>query len=467
MQVTIIGSGYVGLTTGVALAYLGHQVTLVDKNQVVIGSLVNGVNTIYEYGMDMLMQKARHNITFTTSFAGIGSSRVILIAVGTPSKSSGDADLGFVESAATQIAEQLNGTNYPVIVDKSTVPPGTASRVRTLVNNILLSRGLHPWVNVASNPEFLREGTAFLDALYPDRIVIGAEEQSTTELLIELNKPIIEQDFVAPASLPRPKGYAGPVLFSTNPLNAELIKYASNAFLSMKISFINEFAGLAELLNADIIDIAHGMGLDSRIGDKFLQAGVGWGGSCFGKDARAILYTAQKYGYSLPLVQATIEVNDRQKKLVTSKICSALKTVPGSTIGIMGLAFKPETDDIRETPATGLIFELLDLGAFIKVYDPMAMENYQKQYPDLPVEYAADLENLAAGCDALVLLTEWGQFKDADWSALRQLMKKNIFIDGRNLLDPRVMNELGFVYRGVGRYVQVKEPDAFGQEVQL
>ncbi len=467
MQVTIIGSGYVGLTTGVALAYLGHQVTLVDKNPVVVGSLVNGVSTIYEYGMDMLMQKARHNINFTTSFDGVDSSRVILIAVGTPSKSNGDADLGFVESAVTQIANQLNGNNYPVIVDKSTVPPGTASRVRTLVNNILIGRGLHPGVNVASNPEFLREGTAFLDALYPDRIVIGAEEQSTTELLIELNKPIIEQDFVAPASLPRPKGYTGPVLFSTNPLNAELIKYASNAFLSAKISFINEFAGLAELLNADIIDIAHGMGLDSRIGDKFLRAGVGWGGSCFGKDARAILYTAQKYGYSLPLVQAAIEVNDRQKKLVLSKIRSALKTVPGSTIGIMGLAFKPDTDDIRDTPAKDLIYDLLNMGAFIKVYDPMAMDNYKKQYPDLPVEYAVDLENLAKGCDALVLLTEWEQFKDADWSALRQLMKRNIFIDGRNLFDPKVMSELGFVYRGVGRCVQVEELDATGPKVQL
>ncbi len=467
MQVTIIGSGYVGLTTGVALAYLGHQVTLVDKNPVVVGSLVNGVSTIYEYGMDMLMQKARHNINFTTSFAGVGSSRVILIAVGTPSKSNGDADLGFVESAVTQIAEQLDGNNYPVIVDKSTVPPGTANRVRTLVNNILIGRRLHPEVNVASNPEFLREGTAFLDALYPDRIVIGAEEQSTTELLIELNKPIIEQDFVVPASLPRPKGYTGPVLFSTNPLNAELIKYASNAFLSAKISFINEFAGLAELLNADIIEIAHGMGLDSRIGDKFLRAGVGWGGSCFGKDARAILYTAQKYGYSLPLVQAAIEVNDRQKKLVLSKIRSALKTVPGSTIGIMGLAFKPDTDDIRDTPAKDLISELLNMGAFIKVYDPMAMDNYKKQYPDLPVEYAMDLENLAKGCDALVLLTEWEQFKDADLPALRQMMKRYIFIDGRNLFDPRVMSELGFVYCGVGRCVQVKELDAAGPKVQL
>lgn len=424
MQVTIIGSGYVGLTTGVALAYLGHQVTLLDKNPAVVSALVKGSCTIYEYGMDELMQSARHNISFTTSFAGIGSSRVILIAVGTPPKSSGDADLGFVENAVAQIAGHLDGTNYPVIVNKSTVPPGTASRVKTLVNNILLGKGIYSGVKVASNPEFLREGTAFLDALYPDRIIIGAEDRSTTEVLIELYNPIIKQSFTAPACLPRPKGYAGPVLFATNPLNAELIKYASNAFLAMKISFINEFAGLAELLNADIVDVAYGMGLDSRIGDKFLRAGVGWGGSCFGKDARAILYTAQKYGYSLPLVQAAIEVNDRQKKLVTSKIRSSLKTIPGSTIGIIGLAFKPGTDDCRETPATDLISELLNMGAFIKVYDPMAMENYQKQNPGLPVEYAADLADLAAGCDALVLLTEWEQFKNADWQSLRQLMKK-------------------------------------------
>lgn len=460
MQVTIIGAGYVGLTTGVTLAYLGHKVTLVDKNPAVISSLEQGKSPIYEYGMDVLLPKARRNISFTTSYAGIDGSRVILIAVGTPSKENGDADLGFLEDAVTQIAHSLSGTGYPVIVNKSTVPPGTASRVKTLVNNVLSGRGLSPGVNVASNPEFLREGSAFWDALYPDRIVVGAAEPSTRELLTELYQPIIEQNFTAPPSLPRPEGYNGPVLFTTNPLNAELIKYASNAFLAMKVSFVNEFAGLAELLNADIVEIAYGMGLDSRIGNKFLQAGVGWGGSCFGKDARAILYTAKKYGYSLPLVQGAIEVNNRQKKLVTSKIRSTLKTVPGSTIGIMGLAFKPGTDDCRETPATGLIAELLNMGAFIKVYDPMAMDNFQRLYPDLPVEYATDLADLADGCDALVLLTEWEQFKNADWPALRSLMKKNIFIDGRNLLDPRFMEQSGFVYRGVGRHVHVRENTA-------
>lgn len=452
MQVTVVGAGYVGLSTGVALAYLGHQVILLDKNPDVIYALKNGKSKIYEYGMEALMRAARDNISYTSSFTEIKNSEIVFIAVGTPSKSNGDADLGFVESAALEIASQLDNENPPpVIVNKSTSPPGTAYRLRTLVNNTISRKELQRAVKVASNPEFLRESNALFDVLYPDRIVLGANEQSTFAVLEELYYPVIEQNFSPPDCLPRPEDYTGPALIKTDPITAELTKYAANAFLSMKISFINEFAGLAELLGADITEVARGIGLDKRIGNKFLQAGAGWGGSCFGKDARAIIYTAKKYGYSLPLVEAAMEVNLRQRNLIISKIVSVLKTIPGSTIGILGLAFKPGTNDVRDAPATDVICQLLNMGAFVKACDPMAMENYKKQHPDLAVEYTADLETLASGCDALVLLTEWEQFKNAPWGKIRRRMKNNVFIDGRNLLDPQLMIDSGFVYRGVGR----------------
>jgi UDPglucose 6-dehydrogenase len=466
MQVTVIGAGYVGLTTGVTLAYLGHRVTVLDNNRELIRSLKSGTSPIYENGLDVVMQQARDNISFTCSFSGVNDSAIVIIAVGTPPKSNGNADLGFLENAVLAVANQLGAEKYPLIVIKSTVPPGTTYGVQVLINKFISGKGLRPGVSVAANPEFLREGNALSDAFYPDRIVLGAGDQSAFSLLKELYAPILEQNFEPPHCLPGPKGYSGPALVETSPVNAELIKYASNAFLAMKISFINEFAVLAELLDADIVEVSRGMGFDHRIGDKFLNAGVGWGGSCFGKDASAIISIARKYGYTLSLVETALEVNRRQRKIVTSKLRSLLEKVPGSTVGIMGLSFKPGTNDIRDTPATDVISELLDLGVFIKVYDPVAMENYRKQYPDLKVEYAVSPVELARDCDALVLLTEWDQFKKADWRKIRQLMKGNIFIDGRNLLDPRAMRNWGFVYQGVGRGFKTRElePAASGVE---
>lgn len=459
MQVTIVGAGYVGLTTGVTLAYLGHKVNIVDCNFQVIKSLNQGKATIHEFGLEALLGQVQKDIRFTTSFSGLTDSEIVIIAVGTPSLNNGDADLSFLESAVTEVLMHWQGHRYPLIINKSTVPPGTACRINTLANQNSLGDGPEPGIMVVSNPEFLREGNALYDALYPDRIILGAHAQVAFDLLQKLYRPLIEQVFTPPEFLPRPRGYTGPTVFRTDPVSAELIKYASNAFLSMKISFINEFAGLAELLNADIIDVSRGMGLDQRIGDKFLQAGVGWGGSCFGKDARAIIQTASKYGYPLPLVKTAVEVNQRQRKSVINKLCTVLKTVPGSTVGILGLSFKPGTDDVRDAPATDVIEELLNMGVFIRVYDPVAMDNYRKQFPDLKVKYTSSLEELATGCDALVLLTEWNQFKNAPWEKLLSGMKGEVFVDGRNLLEPELMYRLGYVYRGVGRRVgSVHEP---------
>ena len=451
MKVTIVGAGYVGLTTGAVLAFLGHQVTLLDKNKAIISALQQGEIPIYEHGLDELMQLCRGRVSFTSSFSGIDQSEIVFIAVGTPAKDDGDADLSFLESAIMDLAMNLRGNNYPLVVNKSTVPPGTAYRVKTLVNNYIAANELPRGVSVASNPEFLREGNALFDALYPDRIVLGAAEDADFKLLECLYQPICKQQFSPPDFLPRPKGYSTPVIFKTDPISSELIKYAANAFLAIKISFINEFAGLAELFNADIVEIARGMGLDRRIGSKYLDAGVGWGGSCFGKDIKAIDYAAGQYGYALPLVKSSIVVNLRQRKLIVAKLRAALKTIPGSTIGILGLSFKPDTDDIRDTPASDVITELLGLGAFIKVYDPRAMDNYKNQYPNLDLAYASNLVELAAGCDALVLLTEWDEFNGADWEKVGQLMKNNVLVDGRNILDPVKMRDWGFNYCGIGR----------------
>lgn len=451
MQVTIVGAGYVGLTTGVALAYLGHSVTVLDKNRRLIEKLSGGTCPFYEHALDALMQQARENISFSCSYAGVEDCDMVMIAVGTPPQNNGDADLRHLEEAALSVANRLKPEEYPLVVIKSTVPPGTAYRVQGLINRVVAGRGLRPGVSVVSNPEFLREGSALADAFYPDRIILGACDYTVFSAMKELYAPVLEQNFQPPDGLPRPPGYARPALVETNPVNAELIKYASNAFLAMKISFINEFAMLAELLGADIIEVSRGVGLDCRVGDKFLNAGAGWGGSCFSKDARAIIATARKYGYTLSLVEMALEVNHRQRKIVASKLRSLLDRVPGSTVGVLGLSFKPGTSDTRDTPATDVIMELLNLGVFVKVYDPAAMENYRQQNPGLNVEYAASPEELARDCDALVLLTEWEQFKQADWRKIRRQMKGNILIDGRNLLDPGVMRGLGFVYRGVGR----------------
>lgn len=452
LNVIIVGAGYVGLTTGVCLAHLGHQVSLVDRNERIINTLRAGRVTIHEPGLQQLMDENRHRLSFSVSLQEvISGANVIIIAVGTPSKRNGDADMSAVETVAAEIGDILPGGSYPVIVNKSTVPIGSARRVETVITDHLRRRGAEAHFMVASNPEFLREGAAVRDTLYPDRIVVGAENVEAVNVLRQLYAPILEQTFAAPAACSRPAGYTLPAFITTTPVSAELIKYAANSFLAVKISFINELAGLVEKVGGDVKEVAYGIGLDNRIGMRYLEAGLGWGGSCLGKDTRALVYTASQYGYPMDLIQAAINVNYRQRLSVVEKLLATLKVIRGSTIGVLGLAFKPHTDDLRDAPAVDIVQKLLERGAKVKVYDPVAMPNFRRQYAALDVECAENVPGLSSGCDALVLATEWPEFTSVDWSEIGGRMRQKVFIDARNLLDRKEMEQAGFVYVGVGR----------------
>ncbi|MGI6575374.1 MAG: UDP-glucose dehydrogenase family protein [bacterium] len=452
LKVVIVGTGYVGLTTGVGLAYLGHEVTCVDVNPDIISRLQKGQATIYENGLAELMEAAFERLSFTTSLPEVlHGADVIFIAVGTPSKANGDAEISAIEKVAKTIGNNLKEGDSPVIVNKSTVPIGSCRRVETVIRKELERRNMQGQFFVVSNPEFLREGVAVGDTLYPDRIVIGANEAEAVNKLRQLYAPILEQTFTPPTCAPRPQGYEKPAFIVTDPVSAELIKYAANAFLPMKISFINEIAGLAEKVGADIKEVVRGIGTDKRIGPHFLGAGIGWGGSCFGKDTRAILATAKQYNVPLDLVETAIAVNYRQRLSAVEKLQGVLQNIRGCTIGILGLAFKPGTDDLRDSPAIDIIERLLEFGAFVKVYDPVAMANFQKQYGNLPVEYADGVDGLGQGCDALLLVTDWPQFVDINWKQVGAVMRRKVLIDGRNMFDRHELEQAGFVYRGVGR----------------
>lgn len=451
LTITIVGTGYVGLTTGLAFAFLGHRVNCIDQNREVVRKLQSGEPTIYEQGLKELMLESAGNITFSDALdESLHVSDIVIIAVGTPSKENGDTDLSYVESASREIGRLMSEEKTPVIVNKSTVPLGTSRRVETVIKDELEKRGHKACFSVASNPEFLREGAALHDALYPDRIVVGVDDVKTANILRQLYTPILEQTFIPPRVLPRPENYRLPALVTTNPTSAELIKYASNAFLAMKISFINEFACVAEKVGADIREVAKGIGLDQRIGPGFLQAGAGWGGSCFPKDTRSILFTAGQYGLEMPLVDAAIKVNRRQRKKIVEKLQETLKVVRGSTIAILGLAFKADTDDIRESPAIDVIGELLEMGARVKVYDPVAMEKYRTAHPEHDVVYVKSVEDAARDSEALVLLTGWEDFRQQSWPHIAGLMRKAVFIDGRNYLDAEAMRSWGYNYLGMG-----------------
>ncbi|WMJ18413.1 UDP-glucose/GDP-mannose dehydrogenase family protein [Geobacillus proteiniphilus] len=374
-----------------------------------------------------------------------------MIAVGTPNKGNGDVDLSYVETVAKSIGEKLDEKSNPIIVNKSTVPIGSARRVKSIIEDELKKRNILKEIDVASNPEFLREGEALFDTFYPDRIVIGTESERAKNSLLNLYQPILEQTFTPPRAVKRPEGFPLPSVITTSPTSAELIKYAANSFLAMKISFINEFAGLAELVGADITEVAKGIGLDKRIGSRFLNAGIGWGGSCFGKDTAAILHTASQYNYEMPLVEATVKTNYKQRELVIRKLQSELKVLRGATIGILGLAFKPNTDDLRDAPSLDIIRGLIELGANVKVFDPVAMENCKKQYPDINVIYTESVEELFEGCDGIVLVTEWEEFLHLPYQNLAERMKKKLIVDGRNVLDKELLKKSGIIYRGIGR----------------
>ena len=453
MNVCIIGTGYVGLTTGVCLSFLGHKVTCLDSDEKKIAGLRAGKIPIYEPFLAELLEAAQSNIRFGTDYAdAVSAAEVIFIAVGTPPTPNGSPDLRYLCAAARGIGEHRDG-DYTVVVNKSTVPIGSGNWVGSLVREAYEKRHgrkADGHFAVASNPEFLREGSALHDSLYPDRVVIGSDDARSLEVLYSLYRPILDQTFAPPTFLDRPEDLGAVPLISTDLASAELIKYAANAFLALKISYINEIGQLAEKVGADITQVARGIGLDARIGTRFLQAGIGWGGSCFGKDTAALVATAAEYGLGMPIVEAAREINRRQREQVIDKLLGELKILKGRTIGLLGLAFKPHTDDLREAPALDIARKLIERGCKVKVHDPVALERFQHEYGDLEVVCCESAEMVADDADALVLVTEWPQYRELQWDQIPKLMRTPIVLDGRNALDRGRMERYGFRYLCVG-----------------
>jgi len=432
MHIAVVGTGYVGLVTGACFAEFGVDVTCVDVNSEKIESLSAGVMPIYEPGLEQLVTKNVQSgrLRFTTDVKqAVEQALVIFLAVGTPQKEDGSPDLSFVETAVRSVAEFMNG--YKVIVTKSTVPIGTGEYLRRIIRENQKAR-----VNfgVVSNPEFLREGAAISDFMRPDRVVIGSADEEAIAIMRDLYRPLylIEAPFVV-----------------TSLEAAELSKYAANAFLATKISFINEIATLCERIGCDVHDVARAMGMDKRIGSKFLHPGPGFGGSCFPKDTRALASVARKFDCDSLVVDAVIEVNQRQRKAMLPKIEQLVGELKGKTVAILGLAFKPETDDMREAPSIEIIRGLLERGANVRAYDPVAMTEAAHVLPK--VEYAVDEYETVRDADALVIITEWNQFRALDMGRIRDLMKAPKIADLRNIYQPADMRELGFDYVGIGR----------------
>ena len=447
MNVAILGTGYVGLTTGACLAYLGHDVTCVDPDASKIGALQRGEVPFHEPHLEDLLVAARPNLKFTMDYSeAIPDAQVVFIAVGTPPGPGGSPDLRYLQAAAEGVGERL-GHHFTVIVNKSTVPIGSGNWVGAIIRDAADRRGRgKDCFAVASNPEFLREGSALLDSLYPDRVVIGADDPRTAEVLYTLYRPILDQTFQAPSFLPRPDRVGGVPLISTDLASAELIKYAANAFLALKISYINEIGQLSEKVGADISQVARGIGLDARIGTRFLQAGIGWGGSCFGKDTAALVSTASEYGLDMSIVKAARDVNKRQRERVVEKLLGELKILKGRTVGLLGLAFKPHTDDLREAPALDVARHLLERGARVKVHDPVAMKRFEKEHAGMDVYIAGDAHEAVRDADAVVLVTEWPQYLELDWESLASVMRTPILLDTRHALDRARMARAGFRY---------------------
>jgi UDPglucose 6-dehydrogenase len=432
MNICIVGTGYVGLVTGACLAEFGMNLICVDNDHQKIALLQKGEVPIYEPGLEDLVKKnmKEGRLRFSASLQeGVLSSLVIFIAVGTPSQQDGSADLSTVESVAREIAQSMDG--YKVVVVKSTVPVGTSRRLKTLME----SHQNRPIpFDMASNPEFLREGSAVQDFMRPDRVAIGAESEQSVAIMKDIYSALYlnETPFVI-----------------TSLETAEMIKYATNAFLATKVTFINEIANLCERVGADVHHVARAMGLDGRIGRKFLHPGPGYGGSCFPKDTRALSRLAQEKGYTFKVLNSVIEVNEEQKLRMVDKIEGKVGELRGKTIGVLGLSFKPNTNDIRESSAVLIVQTLLQKGARIKAYDPAAMNEAKAMLPE--IELGKDAYDVAEGSDALVLATEWNQFRRLDLGRIQGLLKAPIFIDLRNVYDPDQMERLGFDYCGVGR----------------
>ena len=462
MRVCVIGTGYVGLVTGVCLAHIGHHVICVDNNEEKVKLMKSGQSPIYEPGLSEIMQEASHagNLEFTSDLAaGVTHGEVLFIAVGTPALPNGESDTRYVEAVARGIGANLNG-GYKVIVNKSTVPIGSGDWVRMIVLDGVAERQMAlvgaggvvteappettSEFEVVSNPEFLREGSAIYDTFNPDRIVLGSNSQRAIAMMKELYAPIVERKVAEDKSLP-----PVPVVV-TDVSSAEMVKYAANAFLATKISFINEVANICDRVGADVTQVAKGMGLDSRIGNKFLQAGIGWGGSCFPKDVSALIHTADDYGYDAQLMKAAVNVNQRQRLIAIEKLQQALKILKGKTVGLLGLTFKPDTDDLRDAPALILIEQLNRLGTKVKAYDPIISQTGMR-HGLTGVFVETDPERLADGCDALVVVTDWEQFRKLDYVKMAKLMNNPVIIDGRNFLDREVVEKAGFRFLGIGR----------------
>lgn len=461
MRVTVAGTGYVGTVTGACLAFLGHRVTCVDTDAQKIASLQRGEIPLYEpHLQDLLKITPAGRIEFSTEIeAAVRESDVIFIAVGTPPKASGEANLIFLEAVARSVGAAMDSSRFRVVVNKSTVPVGSGNLVEALIREGIreTNPGFEKRISfgVASNPEFLREGSAVRDSLYADRIVLGSEEERSIEVLRELYQPLTSQQFTPPAFLPRPDGFTSIPLVVTTLTSAEMIKYASNAFLATKIGFANEIANICERVGADAKEVMSGIGLDSRIGSGFLNAGIGWGGSCFGKDISSLLHTARDYGYQARLLEASLEVNRAQRHVVIQKLLEKLFILKGRTIALLGLAFKPDTDDLRDAPSLQIAERLLQMGARIKAYDPVAMKHCGRQHPELKIQYCDAVTDAAQDADALVLVTEWNEFRELDLAAIAPLMARAVLIDGRNLFDPETARLAGFEYCGVGRRERV------------
>ncbi|RYM05485.1 UDP-glucose/GDP-mannose dehydrogenase family protein [Sporolactobacillus sp. THM7-7] len=436
MRITVIGTGYVGLVTGVALSEIGHVVTCIDVDPVKVEKLSQGIPTIYEPGLEELMKKnmKANRLFFTAKHQeGLQEAEVVYIAVGTPQREDGSANLNYVEQAARDIA--ANVSRDLIVVIKSTVPVGTNLYIKDIINSY--TKNGHQ-IKIASNPEFLREGSAVKDTFHGDRIVIGAEDEETANVLAEIN---------APFHMP---------IVKTDISSAEMIKYASNAFLATKISFINEIANICEALGANVEEVAKGMGFDHRIGSQFLRAGIGYGGSCFPKDTNALVQLAGNHHHEFNLLKSVIEVNNHQQILLVDKILSRFDSLSGKRIAVLGLAFKPHTDDLRESPSLVMVPKLARLGADIIAYDPIAVDNAKRQI-DTEIEYTKDLSEALQGADCAVIITDWPDVKNIELTAYRRLMKLPIVFDGRNCYPLDAVKQAGLEYYSIGRPNQTPE----------
>lgn len=430
VKLSVFGTGYVGLVSGACFAELGHEVICVDIDEEKIEGLRNGVMPIYEDGLKEIVDRnyANGNLKFTTSLAeGVEESDILFIAVGTPSDDNGGADLSAVEAVVESISENIN--DYKIVVNKSTVPVGTGDWVEEMIEE---NKEAEYDFDVVSCPEFLREGTAVQDTMNPDRIVIGTDSEEAAETMDELHQ-----------------GFEAPILH-TDRYSAEIIKYAANAFLATKISFINEIANICERAGGNVQEVAKGIGSDHRISDKFLRAGVGFGGACFPKDTKAIVSTATEYGYDFKIVDSTVEVNEAQKETMVNKLKQEISDLTGKSIAVLGLAFKPNTDDMREAPSRTVVKQLLDAGAEVKAYDPVAMEEAKNIFGD-SIEYCENEYDTIKNSEAVILVTEWDEFQELNLDKVKELLTNPIFIDGRNCYELEEMKEKGFTYYSVGR----------------